>query len=129
MTMTTTTVDTIIIGGGLSGLYAAYLLSQKNIPFLVLEARERIGGRILTTEHSGYFPDMGPSWYWPEINPKLIHLIQALGLKGYRQFEEGLGRFEHANGRVQTVIRKTPLATIRTFRPGLQSTGTFGRNS
>ncbi|WP_291466180.1 NAD(P)-binding protein [Desulfobacula sp.] len=42
--MFTQTVDTIIIGGGLSGMYAAYLLSKKNISFVVLEARERIGG-------------------------------------------------------------------------------------
>ena len=44
--MFTQTVDTIIIGGGLSGMYAAYLLSKKNISFVVLEARERIGGRM-----------------------------------------------------------------------------------
>jgi len=41
--MLTETVDTIIIGGGLSGIYAAYLLSQKNKSFVVLEARERDG--------------------------------------------------------------------------------------
>ncbi len=101
--MSPETVDTLIIGGGLSGMYAAYLLSKKNIPCVVLEARERIGGRILSTEHHGFFSDLGPSWYWPEINPKITHLIQTLGLKGYRQFEEGMGRFENPNGVVQTV--------------------------
>ncbi len=103
MTPNTETVDTLVIGGGLSGLYAAYLLSQKNIPFVALEARDRIGGRILCTEHHGFFSDLGPSWYWPEINPKIAHLIQTLGLKGYRQFEEGMGRFENPNGVVQSV--------------------------
>jgi monoamine oxidase len=96
-------VETIIIGGGLSGLYAASLLSKKNRPFVVLEARGRIGGRILSTEHHGFFSDLGPSWYWPEINPRMTYLIQTLGLEGYRQFEEGLGRFEYPDGRVQTV--------------------------
>ncbi|MCP4722961.1 MAG: NAD(P)-binding protein [Desulfobacteraceae bacterium] len=101
--MFTQTVDTIIIGGGLSGMYAAYLLSKKNISFVVLEARERIGGRILSLEHHGFFSDLGPSWYWPEINPKMMHLIQTFGLTGYQQFETGKGRFENLNGFVQTV--------------------------
>ncbi len=97
------TVDTLIIGGGLSGIYAAYLLAQKNQSFVVLEARDRLGGRILSPEHKGFFSDLGPSWYWPEIHPKMAGLIQELGLKGYRQFEEGLGRFQRPNGEVQTV--------------------------
>lgn len=101
--MFTQTVDTIIIGGGLSGMYAAYLLSKRNISFVVLEARERIGGRILSLERHGFFSDLGPSWYWPEINPKMMHLIQTLGLTGYQQFEAGMGRFENFNGFVQTV--------------------------
>lgn len=101
--MRTEKVDTLIIGGGISGLYAAYLLSRKNLPFVILEARERTGGRILSREHHGFFPDMGPSWYWPEVNPKFMHLIQTLHLTGRPQFEKGLGRFETPNGIVQTV--------------------------
>lgn len=97
------TVDTLIIGGGLSGMYAAFLLSRKKMPFLLLEARSRMGGRILTTEHQGFFSDLGPSWYWPEVNPKLTLLIDTLNLKGYRQFEEGNGRFQNPDGSVQTV--------------------------
>ncbi len=96
-------VDTIIIGAGLSGIYAAGLLSQKNESFVVLEARDRIGGRILCPEHRGYTCDLGPSWYWPEIHPHMARLIETLGLKGYRQFEEGMGRFQRYNGEVQTV--------------------------
>ena len=96
-------IETVIIGGGLSGLYAAYLLSRKQRPFVVLEARRRLGGRILSTKHQGFFSDLGPSWYWPDINPRILRLIQTLGLTGYRQYEEGLGRFEYPNGRVQTV--------------------------
>ena len=101
--MPTETIDTLIIGGGLSGIYAAYLLAKKNQSFVVLEARERLGGRILSPEDQGFFSDLGPSWYWPSIHPKMAQLIQTLELKGYRQFEEGLGRFQSANGEVQTV--------------------------
>ena len=38
----------IIIGGGISGLAAAYELSQRRIPFRLLEATARIGGLIRT---------------------------------------------------------------------------------
>ncbi len=96
-------VDIIIIGAGLSGIYAANLLSKSKASYVVLEARRRIGGRILCPEHQGFFSDLGPSWYWPEIHPKMVHLVQSLGLQGYRQFEKGFGRFQRADGAVQTV--------------------------
>jgi len=101
--MSVETVDTLIIGGGLSGIYAAWLLSRKNASFVVLEARDRIGGRILCPEYQGFSLDLGPSWYWPAIHPKITHLIEILDLKGYRQFEMGFGRFQRSNGTVQTV--------------------------
>ena len=96
-------VETIIVGAGLSGIYAATLLSQQKKSFVVLEARNRIGGRILCPQHQGYSCDLGPSWYWPEIHPHMVRLIEALGLKGYRQYEKGMGRFQHLNGQVNTV--------------------------
>ncbi len=95
--------ETIIIGGGLSGLYAAFLLSQQNKEYLILEARDRTGGRILGLEHEGFLSDMGPSWYWPDIHPQIAALINDLGLSGYMQYEEGHGRFQSSTGEVNTV--------------------------
>ena len=96
-------VETIIIGSGLSGIYAAFLLSQKNRECLILEARNRTGGRILGLEHKGFVSDMGPSWYWPDIHPRITGLVADLGLSGYRQYEKGSGRFQHSTGQVSTV--------------------------
>lgn len=101
--MHTEKVDIIIIGGGLSGIYAAFLLAAKKKSVVVLEARSRVGGRILSPEHQGYFVDLGPSWYWPLINPKVNALIETLGLKGYPQFETGLSRYQAKNGHVETI--------------------------
>jgi monoamine oxidase len=101
--MSIQTIDTLIVGGGLSGIYAGFLLSQKRIPYLILEARDRIGGRILSPAYLGFYADLGPSWYWPAIHPKMTQLVETLGLSGYRQFEDGLGRFQRYDGTVQTV--------------------------
>ena len=96
-------VDTLIIGGGLSGIYAASLLAKRKKSLVLLEARPRLGGRILSPEHQGFFADLGPSWYWPMVNPKLAALIGELGLTGYPQFETGLGRFQAKDGHTETV--------------------------
>ena len=95
--------DTIILGGGLSGLYAAFLLAAKNNSLLLLEARSRIGGRILCQDHQGFFADLGPSWYWPVVNPRVKALVEKLGLRGYPQFETGFGRFQAKDGHVETI--------------------------
>ena len=97
-------VPIAIIGGGLSGLYAAFLLEQKGIDYILLEARDRLGGRIAVAKSSagqndssqsvddensqdGF--DLGPSWFWPEYQPQLSSLIEALDLPCFAQFEEG----------------------------------------
>ncbi|MBE1275267.1 flavin monoamine oxidase family protein [Enterovibrio baiacu] len=87
-----TTTDTVIIGGGLSGLYAAHLLEQQGHDYMLLEARDRFGGRIVSTSLSDESParvDLGPSWFWPNINPQLSALIEALGITAYKQFSDG----------------------------------------
>ncbi len=96
-------VDTIIIGGGLSGIYAAAMLLEKKQSLVLLEARSRAGGRILSPEHRGFFCDLGPSWYWPAINPRVAALVQWLGLDGYPQFETGMGRFQAKDGHAETI--------------------------
>ena len=41
--------DTIIVGGGISGLFTGYKLSETGKKILIIEASERLGGRIKTT--------------------------------------------------------------------------------
>ena len=96
-------VDTIIIGAGLSGVAAAARLVSQGRPVVVLEARARVGGRILCPEHEKFSADLGPSWFWPMVNPQVSALVETLKLKSYPQFEQGHALFETKEGYVQTV--------------------------
>ena len=88
------TVPVAIVGGGLSGLYAAFLLEQKGVDYILLEARPTLGGRIVTAKlpqdnKSIDSFDLGPSWFWPEYQQQLAQLIGELQLESITQFEDG----------------------------------------
>ena len=91
-------VRVAIIGAGLAGLYAAYSLEKKGIKdYVILEAREILGGRIASTIHSDGKPDvsgvvgfdLGPSWFWPAFQTDMARLVDELELETFQQFETG----------------------------------------
>lgn len=87
----------VIIGGGLAGLYAAHLLEQRGMSdYVLLEARERFGGRIVSTPGSH---DLGATWFWPALQTQLSELIDALGVQRFEQYASGdmlIERSRHA---------------------------------
>lgn len=91
---------TLIIGGGLSGLALAERLEERGRDYLLLEARSRFGGRIMTEQLDGGYFDMGPAWFWPG-QPRIASLIDQLGLKKFDQYATGDLTFEDEQGRVQ----------------------------
>lgn len=82
----------IIIGAGLSALYAAYCL-QDTYEITILEARDRIGGRIFGIE--GH--DMGPSWIWSH-QKEILALVNTLGLELFSQHTQGLALYDAPDG-------------------------------
>lgn len=92
--------DTLIIGGGLSGLSLATQLVDQGQEVLIVEARNRLGGRILTEALGDGRFDMGPAWFWPG-QPRIAALIERLGLHRFDQFSSGALSFEDEQGRVE----------------------------
>lgn len=117
----------VIVGGGLSGLYAAYLLEmQGNMNYALLEAQDSLGGRILSTgvrastdgtaadaiDRSNF--DLGATWFWPAIQPELAALIQRLGLPFFEQDEAG-----------DILIERSPTAAPLRMRGYLSASGSM----
>ena len=96
-----------IVGAGLSGLYAACLLEQQGLhDYVLLEARDGLGGRIACAPASGQPAtgaepfdrvDLGPTWFWPGYQHQLARLVDDLGLTRFAQHETG-----------DTVVERSP---------------------
>jgi len=115
-------VDTnvLIVGGGLAGLSAAYALAGQGRDFLLVEARDRLGGRILSeTFGDGRF-DLGPAWFWPG-QPRIASLIGALGLSAFPQYGSGDLLIEDANGAVQRTVNTVSMQGSMRVMGGLAS--------
>ncbi|KAK2560863.1 Amine oxidase [flavin-containing] A [Acropora cervicornis] len=74
----------VIIGAGISGLFAARLLREYDIEVVLLEARDRTGGRTFTQTDPSYgFCDLGGA-YVCETQTKLLKLAKQLGVETYK---------------------------------------------
>lgn len=88
---TTPVVDVAIVGAGLCGLALARTLTARGQRAQVLEARERLGGRVLTAHcQATHQPvDLGPTWFWRETEPRISMLLTALGIASEAQHDPG----------------------------------------
>ncbi|MHB1216118.1 MAG: flavin monoamine oxidase family protein [Thiobacillus sp.] len=83
-------IDIAVVGAGLCGLALARTLHARGQPFLLFEARARVGGRILGDRStSGMALDLGPTWFWPEAEPHMAALVAELGLEAFPQHDSG----------------------------------------
>jgi len=88
-----------IVGGGLSGLALADRLQRAGTAYTLLEARDRLGGRILSTVIDGAAFDLGPAWFWP-VQSRMAGLVDRLRLDVFDQFSDGEIVAEDHLGRV-----------------------------
>lgn len=90
------TPSAIVIGSGFAGIAAANALRNASFEVVLLESRDRIGGRIHTDYSFGFPVDLGASWLHGvcEENP-LAPIIGRLGLPLYRTSGDDSVLFDH----------------------------------
>ena len=98
----------VVIGGGAAGLNAAYALQKRGIRVLLLEANERVGGRLGGDRVAGFAIDEGADFFTPSYDVA-FRLCEELGLPLVRS-RMNLGWYR--NGRWLTT---TPGVSFRTF--------------
>jgi monoamine oxidase len=117
-----THIDTIIIGGGISGLYTAMRLRKLNIPFLLLEAKSILGGRISskpTFKNSNFSVDLGPTWFWPH-QTRMIQLTKELNVGYFEQYTTGDTMYQLRNSDAPSRISGTETAQSYRIKGGMQ---------
>lgn len=115
-------LDTAIVGGGLCGVVLARSLCRQGRAVALFEARERLGGRILSVKGagSGLAADLGPTWFWPETQPLMQSLVAELELASIPQHDDGsLLHLNDADKAPERIDGKMLHAGARRLRGGM----------
>lgn len=92
-------VDAIIVGAGMSGLAAARKLRRSGKRIVILEARERVGGRVKAGALAGHSIDLGGMWVGP-TQIRLLEILREYRIATMPQYLKGKGIVEFAGHRV-----------------------------
>jgi monoamine oxidase len=74
-------VDTVVVGAGVAGLTAARLLARHGQRVVVLEARDRVGGRLWSDRTGDCVTDLGASWIHGVTGSPVAAAAAAFGLR------------------------------------------------
>ena len=82
--------DVVVIGAGMSGLSAARQMVRQGKKVIVLEARDRVGGRTYSKVlDSGITIDIGGQWIGP-TQKRVMALVEEYGIETYQTYDSGL---------------------------------------
>lgn len=111
-------LDVIVIGAGLSGLQAAYTLKQAGLNFVVVEARDRVGGKVWSVPlASGRgCVELGAAWINDRLQPRIWGYARRFGMKVVQQRLEGKAVMqEDGESRSEFPFGVTPDVCCRSF--------------
>jgi monoamine oxidase len=113
--------DVVVVGAGFAGLSAARALVETGVDVIVLEARDRVGGRSYTRLASDGTPiDLGGQWIGP-TQDRLAALAEAVGVTTFPTYNEGKNiEYQHGQrmtyeGAISTVDPLVTMETVETI--------------
>jgi oxygen-dependent protoporphyrinogen oxidase len=72
-------VTVLVVGGGITGLTTAYALGRAGVPTLLVEANDRLGGKVGSVRREGFLVETGPDSFI-SYRPAAMELARELGL-------------------------------------------------
>ena len=110
--------DVLVVGAGFAGISAARELERAGRSVVVLEARGRVGGRVLNHPiGGGKVVEVGGQWIGP-TQDRLAALARAVGVKTYKTYDTGDAVLLYQGAR-QTFTTSGPLGPIPPLPEGL----------
>src|SRR3954454_14310975 len=87
-------VDVVVVGAGLAGLTAARDVQSQGASVTILEARDRVGGRLLNEEiGDGKIVEVGGQWVGP-TQDRIAALARELGVDTFPTYSTGKNLIE-----------------------------------
>lgn len=111
-----TVVSAVVVGGGFSGLQAAFDLQQSGLDCVILEAKHRVGGRSRSQKlRTGPgLIELGATWINKTTQPKIYELTQKFGLECIQQYDAGDSVLQTTDGTVRK-LKDGKIETVRYF--------------
>jgi len=104
--------DVIVVGGGISGLSAGVYLSRKDISVIVLEARERVGGRTYSVEtEAGVVCDLGGAYVGP-TQDRILRVASEFGIETEMVYNTGAIQFRVDGVQIRSGTQEFPPLSI-----------------
>ncbi|MES1188416.1 MAG: FAD-dependent oxidoreductase [Myxococcales bacterium] len=125
--MTSSVADgVVVVGAGVSGLRVASLLCERGVPCRLLDARAEAGGRatsVVSRRAGNAVFDLGPTWHWPESQPRMKRLVAELRLSAFPQHSLGsvlIERFRLERAQ-EYVVTHAPASAAWRLEGGMRS--------